>query len=272
MKKNRHIILAIALAATMFSCENDTRQNTPTDVNKNDFLLKSITWKDTDATAYFSYNTDNTIKKIDYSGSHSSYGLAFFYQQKKIKEINTAGMSKNIFTYDTFGRIETMTKYIKESTERPTERLEFTYDQYNHVSMLKYFDINEAGSKLIYTNTYEFDQMRRPSKITAVDKNGNKIITTILGYSPDISFDPLYFSGADIGENYGLYNYPVLSSLGQLPTDIRLSSIINGQTKVDREIHVTYSLTGRRIDKQVNSQHYPMHPNLDQQVQIDYTY
>lgn len=52
MKRTKHISLAIALALTTLSCENDTQEIAAPEPQKSEFLLKSMVWKDLEASHF----------------------------------------------------------------------------------------------------------------------------------------------------------------------------------------------------------------------------
>ncbi|HKG06622.1 MAG TPA: cupin domain-containing protein [Pedobacter sp.] len=274
------LLFILALSLTFQSCKKsgkDSTDNLPEDplhTNGKRQLLKGIQWKEFNASAAFEYNTDSTIRQINYTGPASSYEVAYTYTSKRIKEINTAGsLYKNIFEHNAAGQITSMTRHLRLGDQhRANQRLEFTYNSNNTVSVMKYYQINEAGTELIYTNTYEYNAQYLPVKITGIDKNGAKLVTTIEAFSKVASFDPLYFTATDISEDYMIYNLPVISQLKQLPALIKLIRFRNGQPYVEKQTTITYTVTDGRIEKQINALKFPEHPNLDQSSEVTYTY
>lgn len=289
MKKRYLVIFVLILIATLQSCEKSDSDVLPEPVDDQKpidtighdslflyqrQLLKVIEWKELTAKARFEYNLDSSIKQIIYSGPLSAYEVSYEYINKRIREVNTAGsLYTNIFEYDAYGRVTSMVRYLRLGDQpRANQQLEFTYHSNNTVSVMKYYQINEAGRELIYTNTYEYDAQNRPIKITGMDKNGNTIVTTIEAFSKPVFFDPVFFMGIDINETYMIYNLPVLSQLKQLPALIKLSRFRNGELYVEKQTTITYTINAGRLEKQVNALKYPEYPHLNQSSEVNYAY
>lgn len=287
MKKIYPVVFVLILAAAVPSCEKSDAVPEPVDDQKpvdtagkdslslyKRQLLKGLLWKDFNISSAFEYNPDSTIKQINYSGPMSAYEVSYVYVNKRIQEIHTAGsIYKNVFEYDALGRVSNMIRYMRLGDQhRASQELEFTYNNNNTVSVMKYYQINEAGRKLIHTNTYEYDGQNRPVKIIDLDVNGRQFITTIEAYSKSALFDPLYFTGIDMNETYMIYNFPVISRLRQLPALIKSGRFTNGQLYVEKQTTITYTIDKGRIEKQLNELVYPEHPHLNQSSEVIYTY
>lgn len=178
MKKTYLVIFVLFFIAALSSCQKSDAVQEPVEDQKpmdslgedslslyKRQLLKGIQWKDFNINSAYEYNPDSTIKQINSSGPLSSYEVSYIYVNKRIKEIHTAGsIYKNVFEYDAYGRVAGMIRYMRlGDQQRANQELEFTYHSNNRVAVMKYYQINEAGRELIYTNTYEYDGQNTPA-------------------------------------------------------------------------------------------------------------
>lgn len=278
MKKNLYICM-LSLVAGFSSCTKSQDPIPPTDQNyKPEFLIKRIRWPKINTLANLTYNTDSTLKQINYSNP-SSPVVSFFYQNKKIKEfIQSGSIYATRCTYNNNGQMATMTREIMDAPgqSRTTLRLEFSYNSHDRLSMMKNYWVNASGNKLMHTVNYEYDTQLRPEKITSIEQSGIVTIVSIKAYSVLVSFNPLYFIDTGgmttINADYLIYNHPILSRLKQLPSLITVTRIENGKSNLEQQTKISYTINNLKLEKQITERAFPLTPQLNDVTEMKYDY
>jgi hypothetical protein len=271
--KGRYITVAIALLLlALEGCQKGSAQGEPDARGTVKSLIREINWSTTGATAELLYNSDSTLRTMNYTGSGSSYGIEYRYTNKKIWAMDLGNsLYKFEYFYDNTGSITNVKrKNAGESDYR--QDLEFSYNQNGTVAVLKYYEINESGKKLVYTNNYIYSSTREISAITSTAQDGTMFMFTIDSYSAPIEIDPLCFIGIDLSEYYMIYNYPVLNSMSKLPAKIRKSLIRNGQAETEQIITISNEVKRGRLEKQSTMTKYPNHQGGDSNHDTFYYY
>lgn len=272
MKNNT--LIFIACFVMLFSCKRPFYLPSMGGLTaKNKFLIKGIEWKTFATSATLDYNSDGSLQKINYDDRNPSITNYEYDKGKIIGFRNTNSLSGNFYNYNASGELSDLTRKIFDTPAgRAFQMLKFSYNA-GLPSKVEYFLINTSGNILQQTNSIDYDLQKRPVKITSVDLKGEKMVTTIEGYSAEVSFDPHYFISNEIGENYSLYNYAILSKLKQLPNLIKVTKFdSNNQPYLDKETSINYSITNEKLIRQVEVVKYPLNPTLDKSSEIWYTY
>ena len=276
MKRNLVLTAALVAVLALPGCKKNDQLLPPVPDRPvgSEFLPKTIQWKLSGAKASLSYNPDRSLQLIEYTGAGNSYSASHTYLNTRIKDIEVGPwIYKNAYSYNADGRIASMIRYdMPYPIVKATAELKFEYGQGGRVSQLKYYQLNGTASELVYTSSYSYDQLGLPAEISTVDKNGTRVVTLIEGYSPKVSFDPLWLVGTEIGDSYALYNYPVFAAMDRLPLVVKTIRYVGTQAQVEKQVANSYTLIGKRLDKQVSSQHYPAHPAYDQTEETSYSY
>lgn len=225
------------------------------------YRISSVDYNsDPGATAYYHYNSDSTLRQIQYKVTQrGTTNVDYTYNNKAISQIVTDGSENKIgFLYEK-GWINTIS-HTSVITNRGYKFI-YTYNMNGTVAIMRYYNKNEAGDHLIYTNTYTYDSNRLPKKITSVANNSTTIVWTIDGYSEECAFNPWTFTNIGLNELYSFYNLPVLSQLNRLPKKFSKAFInSSGVMTSEMSIEYNYTLTGKRLDKVIISTRYPANP------------
>ena len=250
------------------------KDNPPPDNNPPGYkyLLKKIEW-DNGTTATLSYNNDSTIKHIAYAKQSAADQLYFAWSAKRaISMAYALSLYTNTFNYNNDKLVSVINAY-KDLRLPNGYKFEYAYNANGVLSGLKYYNINEAGAKLVTTTTYDYKANGDLQTITTTQVNNVKIIYTIDAWSQECDFNPWIFIAASLSEYYQLYNYPVLSKLKKLPAKLTKTIREPGMPdKIDKITENNYTITNQRIDKAVNTFTYPGHPEFDQTQSAVYTY
>jgi hypothetical protein len=263
----------LMLTLILTSCKKD-KGNQPPGNNPSSYkyLLKTIEWDNgTKATLY--YNTDSTIKKIGYVNQSLGDAVDYAWSAKRVINMSYASsLYTNTLNYNNDKLISVVNTY-KDLSLPNGYKFEYAYNVNGTLKELKYYTINEAGTKLITTTTYDYNASGDPQTITTTQVNNIKIVYTIDSWSQQCEFNPWVFVSASLSEYYQLYNYPVLSKLKKLPGKLTKTIKEPGMPdKVDRITDNVYTITNQRLDKTVTTLSYPGHPELDQTQTAVYNY
>ncbi len=277
MKKIYLPLWLIAWAIMLAACEKheanpqSLTDNIPPSPKSPKYLLRAAEWKTFEHKAEYQYNPDSTLQQISYIKAGV---VNFEYVNKNIKAAAlSASMYKMQYQYNAAGQIESVRRVPKQAGTGATLKFDYSYLANGNVAEMKYAQVNEAGSKLIYTNTYAYDNQNTLTSVTAVAYNGYKIIWKIEGYSEVCDFNPLVFMDTELSELYEIYNYPVLSRLPRLPRKIvKLVAINAGATSVEKILAIEYTIHQEKLEKAVHSVTYPNHANLNTSSEISYSY
>jgi hypothetical protein len=277
MKKIYLPIWLITLAIVFSACEKHDaelqpiKDNIPSPPKSTKYLLRSAEWKTFDHKAEYKYNPDSTLQQITYIKAGV---VDFQYVNKNIKAVAlSASLYKTHYYYNAAGQIQSVLRVPKQAGTGSTQKFDYQYLANGNVAEMKYWQVTEAGSKLIYTNTYTYNAQNMLTSVTAVAYNGYKIIWTIESYSEVCDFNPLIFMDTELSELYEIYNYPVLSRLMRLPGKIVKSVVTNAQTtSVEKILAMQYTIQQEKLEKAVHSVTYPDHANLNTSSEIFYNY
>ncbi len=269
----RYVLLTclIFTLTILLGCKK-TEKNQPSITPSTHELIREIRWNSFNSKADFFYNPDSTLKTAAYTGSGSSYTVDYHHDQKRPAAFSPGDtFYRYEFEYDN----EDVIAHIKRKElvdNRYTEDLEFSYNQDGSIAQLKYFHISGAVRSLISTNRYTYDAANQLSEITSIDKNGRKAITVIESWSETFNFDPLLFMGISTGENYQIYNYPVLKYMKRVPAKFSYANYVNGRPVTEQVVTVLSTIRSKRIEKQTSSVSYPQHPEYGGISEVKFSY
>lgn len=247
------VLLSFILMACIFhSCQKDDQeQPVPDETNDTpDYgaLVRSIEW-DNGTKAVMAYNSDSTLKEIDYSFQNIVSATVFEWEAKKVKVMyDDRSLYKNTYYY-TGDRVAHYINSPKQIVSQVSYKMEYTYKSNGQLDKLKYFTTNEAGTELKTSSTYEYNTAGDLTRVTTT--NNNSIIThTIESYSDSADFNPLIFIEVGLFENYTIYNLPVMSRMKKYPTKIvRTVKTGNDEPYIDKITENTCEISDRRINK-----------------------
>lgn len=272
MKLKNGLMIFCAAAFTLAACKKDIKDtDTPPPVPVPKHLLKSVEFKDLNATGVYGYNTDSTLQKITYTGASSGAITSFQYDTNGISKIMVTGsLYQTTYAY-TNGKISTI--FMTElGFELKGHQLVYSYNDDGSVSELRYYSINEAPAQLKYTSTYTYDAGGQLAKVVSIN-NTSKITWTIDAYSDSCEFVPWTFISTSLDELYEVYNYPVLSRMNRLPKKITQTIEANGAAPYVEKIRETnFTITGKRIDKTISTLTFPKHPAYNSSWEVLFHY
>lgn len=269
MKRKLIPFYVIAALLLIQGCKKTTVPGSPLSSGKQ--LLREITWTAPSAKAALFYNADSTLKTVQYLGPGSGYTVNYSYTQKRITAFGLDNsLYQHEFVYGSGGRISNVKR--KEQGQVYTEDMEFYYDATGAVTVLKYYVINEGRRVLAASSSYKYDTDQRLSEIISIDINGSKSSISIEEYSAGFNYDPLWFLGITAGENYQIYNYPVLSSMKGVPSKIKRTVYVNGLPSTELLIASTFVITNSRIDKHTTVTSYPQNPQYNSTSDTEFKY
>jgi YD repeat-containing protein len=269
----RYFVPALFLLAFSLSgCEKDEpAPNEQNDEPGKHYRLKSINYETFNATGTYFYNNDSTLKQIYFTHNNGSYSMDFTFQSEKVSTVAISNsLYKSSFQYNDAGRVISIHHASKDGS-RTGHRYVFSYHADGRVKEMKYYDGSEAGDKLIYTNTYEYNSGGQLEKVVSVH-NQNTIIFAIESYSEQCSFNPWTFIDINLSELYQIYNYPVLSMMKSLPKKITQTNVIGGTSRVVKIYETQYTITAQRLIKSVASIFYPENPQYNSSSVVSYQY
>jgi hypothetical protein len=260
------------LVFNLSACQKE-EQDTPgqDDEPGKHYQLKSINYETFNATGTYFYNSDSTLQKINFAHNNMGYSTEFTYQNKKVSTVAIShSLYKSNFQYDGAGKITDIHHVLKDGS-RTGHRFVFSYHTNGRVKEMRYYNGSEAGDKLIYTNTYEYNSGGQLEKVVSVH-NQNTIIFAIEHYSEQCSFNPWTFIDINLSELYQIYNYPVLSMMKSLPKKITQTNVISGTSKVVKIYETQFTITDQRLIKSVASISYPENPQYNSSSVVSYQY
>ena len=267
-------LVIICVALSIAHCKKETSPaDEPQEEHVPQFLLKTVNYNTFNARADFTYHADSTLKQIAYSGlSGGGYQTDFEYENGRIKSISASNsLYTNFYYYDNAGRITTVFHGLYGQEERG-HKFDYTYNSNGSVKQMKYYDRNEAGDQLKYTNTYSYNAQGVLQSVEAVN-GSNKIIFTIESYSDECSFNPWTFINTGLTQFYEIYNYPVLRSLKRLPNKITQTNVNNGGTPVITAVfEINFTITNQKLEKAVTTVSYPGNPGSNTRSEAAFYY
>ena len=229
---------------------------------KNSYLasvpLKEMEWPSLGHTASLNYNGDGTLAEINYQRKGISEKRSFGHGWNGLAFVNsTQSLAFNSFDYDPASRkITTMRRIIGDAqTARVYQSLSFNYNNFSQLTSLKFYRENALGATLQSTSTYSYVSTL-VSEITIVDEAGNKRLIKMEGYSDECDFDPLWLMEMEVGTLAPLYNLPILqhfASRHRLPSAFKIFKLENGQSILEKEYLINYTIANRRLERQFTS-------------------
>lgn len=234
------------------SCQKDDQEQPDipdkTETPDHGALVRSIDWSN-GTKAIMVYNTDSTLKQIDYSYQNIVGATVFEWEGKRMKVMyDDRSLYKNTYYYSG----DRITHYInspKQIVSPSSYKMEYTYKSNGQPDKLKYLTTNEAGTELKGGTTYEYNNAGDLIKATTI--SGNSVIThTIESYSDSADFNPLIFIEVGLYEYYTIFNLPVMSRLKKYPAKIiRTVKTGNAEPYIDKIDEHICEISNRRINK-----------------------
>lgn len=260
--------ISIASACTKSTGNSDEPDAVP------EYQVKGIEWSNGVSGRYV-YNADNTLKQIDYSYLNVASRTAFEWSGKRLSALYDDYSSyKNVFHYDTNGKLVRMQYVEKNAPAEITYEFVFTYSN-NRLDSLKRYDYNVVDRQLRAASGYHYNAGGDLEKV--VTQMGASLIThRIDGWSPPVSFLPGNYIELTVNENYPVYNLALLLQLqGAHKLPARVARVV--QTGADPAFtdynqEDVYTVTNYRIDKIQHSTTYPGMPDYKPQSTSTYSY
>lgn len=269
---SRLLFISIALFC---ACKKDNEAPKDPEENVPQYQLKTITW-DNGLKGEFVYNNENNLQHIDYTFQNVSGRTVFGWNGKTFTEMyDDRSMYKNIYEYDTDGKLLRL-RNIPRNGNMPGEyRFEFHYNAAKQIDTLQYIVINEAGTKPKWVSGYEYNSHGDLLKVTT--SYDNTIIThTIDAYSPPASFVPCHYIETTMSENYVIYNLGIMSylqKLHKLPSKVtRVVKTGSEPSYVDKVEEQIFTVNDYRIEKINTTISYPEMPGYTNKLVAVYSY
>jgi hypothetical protein len=270
--KNKYIYAAVFTFLIFQSCKKEKIDPPLTFGITKSNLVGEMQWPESGAKADLLYNPDSTLKTIIYQGQGSSYAVNYLYVDKRLQMIDLGEtLYSYLYFYNNEGRIVSV-KRKEEVNNYYNQDLVFSYNVNGTVAELKYYQTYEGAKKLIYTNTYTYNTSWQLKEITSVAHTGAKFIFKIESYSEPVSFNPLWFVGIDLNENYMIYNYPVLSRMHALPSRITKLTVKDGRPVVEQIMTINSIIKNGQLQKQHTVISYPQRPSTDSSSETLFNY
>ncbi len=253
-KKLCYLVLATVLTAMAISCQKD---RLAIQSFKPKYLLKSMEWPALGQTATFSYNGNSTVRSVDYKTASTLTIRNYSYGAVGLTSISSSqSLAASTFQYEaTTGLVAKMNRVINDGpTPRISQVLDFGYNAFSHLTSMRFFEVNAVGSNLNATTTYTYVSTLF-SELLTIDRNGNKRLIRIDGYSDEVSFDPLWFLENEVTSLSPLYNYPVLKHLAsraKLPASFKVYRLENGQELLEKTYAITYTISNQKLLRQLS--------------------
>ncbi|WP_199121010.1 hypothetical protein [Pedobacter sp. ASV28] len=255
--KAKFFTLTTLVLLSLSACKKPTSKPSAAEADIQKPMLKTIYWPLLGVTAVITYNADNTAKNISYTGIRIPSRLEFSYSRFGLSNVElTNSLDGKFLFYDALtGRLTEMTKAIKEGGGyRNYAKATFNNSVSGRLEVLRHYIVNEAGSKLSYTSTYEYNANGLPKKITVIDKNNNKRVIVLEEYSDEVLFDPLYFIDFDMGELFHVYNnstLELLSKLHRLPSRLKITEYRGSQVSQEKLVETNFTISSKKLVKQI---------------------
>ncbi|WP_207534160.1 hypothetical protein [Desertivirga arenae] len=252
--KTRNTLFSILTAATFItssSCKKESSPQIITDPIYTVDLVKTIRWANS-GTETYSYNADSTLKKtIAGSTGATTMTRDFNYTNKKLTQVIKSNLMEENYEYNSHGRISSIVEKLV-GTSYPGTKLEFDYNTDGTLKTMKYYEFDDLRSNLKSTSTYEYDNQKRPYKITTIGQSnpGTKVIFDLENYSGNFYINP--FSLLEpwhlVAEDYQVYNFALLSSLNRLPGKVTRKIEVNGTVQETESETFTYEVKNNRLE------------------------
>jgi hypothetical protein len=271
--KTRSLLLLMGI--TLFAaCKKDN--DPPTDPEKEipQYQLKSIAWNN-GLTGDFVY-AGNTLQSIDYTYKNVSGRTIFGWSGKNLTELYDDRSSyKNVFEYDSEGKLIRMRNIEKTGAQTNGYRFEFHYNSANRIDTVRHLITNEAGTQSRWVSGYEYNSAGDLVKVTS--KYDNTVIThTIDAYSPPVSFVPCHYIESTMMENYTIYNLGIMMQMQKahkLPAKVtRVVQSGSDPSYVDKVEENVFTVDNYKIEKVNSTMTYPQMPDYVARLEAVYSY
>ncbi|OQP59386.1 hypothetical protein [Niastella populi] len=264
------LVSLIAFAA----CKKDNDPPTDPQENVPQYQLKSIAWNN-GLTGDFVY-AGNTLQSIDYTYKNVSGRTVVSWTGKNLTELYDDRSSyKNVFEYDSEGKLIRMRNMEKTGAQTNGYRFEFHYNSANRIDTVRYLITNEAGTQPRWVSGYEYNSAGDLVKVTS--KYDNTVIThTIDAYSPPVSFVPCHYIETTLMENYTIYNLGIMTQMQKahkLPAKVtRVVQSNSDPSYVDKVEENVFTVDNYKIEKVNSTMTYPQMPGYVSRLEAVYTY
>ncbi|RYY56348.1 MAG: hypothetical protein EOO09_06935 [Chitinophagaceae bacterium] len=224
-------------------------------------------------TGYFDYNTDSTLRTIQYNLGGSSAKTIFERTQGRLSTIaDDASLYRNVYNYNLDNQL-VFVENVQKSNNASQFRLEYTYNAQGLVDSMKYFSTN-GGTKTLRTRSgYQYDAAGMLLSVETESGN-NMVLSQIEAWSPEISFMPEMYYDVLLTENYDIYNLPVLSQRKMLPSKItrKVKPTTGGTYTTDKTQQITFTVSGKKVTKTTTEVSFPNVPGSNTSLTANYVY
>lgn len=258
------LIFLVFIAGGLNACKKNNTENPNPAENDKPYikLVRSIEY-DNGITAAMHYNEDSTLKEITYRYGNILNSTIFNWENQRLKELyEDRSLYKNAFHYSESGISYYVNTY--KNIQLPSSyKMEYSYDEKERVTALKYYTTNEAGITLKATSTYYYNNAAALEKVET--KDATAVYTHVIeSYSDTAYFDPLLFIETSLSENYPIFNIPVLSRMKGFPAKIiRKVKIGNEAAYIDKIVENTVLTADKNISKITSRITVPDMPSYD---------
>ncbi|WP_207423333.1 hypothetical protein [Desertivirga brevis] len=243
--------LAAVIFLTFSACKKEKSAEIIIDPVYLPDLVKTVKWANS-GTETYTYNPDGTIKQtIAGSLGEATMTRDFNYTNKRLRQVIKSNLMEENYQYNNQGRVGSIVEKLVGTTY-PGTRLEFDYNSNGTLNTMKYYEFDDLRNNLKSTSTYEYDNQKRPVKITTVSQAnpGTKVIFDLENYSEDFYINPftLLEPWHLVAANFQIYNFALLSSLSKLPTKVTRKVEVNGTVQETESETFTYGIKDRRLE------------------------
>ncbi|RYY63039.1 MAG: hypothetical protein EOO05_00385 [Chitinophagaceae bacterium] len=265
--------LVIGTVGLFSSCmkSSDVQDAPPPETNVPTGALARLEW-DNGLTGYFDYNTDNSLKTIQYNLGGSTGKTMFEWSGSRMTSISDdRSLYKNVYTYGPDNKLVKV-ENVQKSGGASVFLLEYTYNAQGLVDSMKYFATNN-GTKVLKTRSgYTYGAGSRLTEV--VTESGNNLVKSVVDtWSPELSFIPQMYVDVTLSENYDVYNLPVLEQQDMLPTKItRMVKTGSGNYTTDKVQEIQFTLSGTRVTNTRTTVTFPNVPGSSNVLNAVYIY
>lgn len=224
-------------------------------------------------TGYFNYNSDSSLKSIQYNLGGSSARTLFEYANGNLSGIaDEASPYKNVYNYNINDQLVSV-ENVQKSGNVSQFKLEYSYNAAGKVDSMKYYQTN-GGTKTLKTSSgYNYDASGLLLSVETISGN-SMVLSKIEGWSPEIAFFPQMYYDVLLTENYDIYNLPVLTQRKMLPSKItRQVKPTNGGTyTTDKTQTIAFTVDGTKVTKTTTEVSYPNVPGSNTSLTANYIY
>ena len=233
--------------------------------------LARLEW-DNGLTGYFDYNTDTTLRTVQYNLGGSTGKTVFEWSAGKMTSISDdRSLYKNVYTYGPDNKVVKV-ENVQKSGGSSVFVLEYTYNAQGLVDSMKYFATN-TGTKVLKTRSgYSYDANQKLTEV--VTESGTNLVKSVIdSWSPELFFIPQMYLDVTLSENYDVYNLPVLLQKKMLPAKItRMVKPASGVYATDKVQEVQFTLSGTKVTNTKTTVTYPNVPGSNTVLNTVYIY